>query len=403
MSLTPTQLIDTAQRYGTPLYVYDADVIQNQISRLKQSFSGWSDVHFHYAVKAASTIGLLQWIGRQNIGLDCVSIGEICIGLRAGFPPDHIMFTPNGVPFHEIEEAIQLGVQVNLDNLPQLEKFGALKIDRPVCIRIKPNVMAGGNSNISVGHERSKFGISMDQLGDVDEIIRKTGLKVNGVHMHTGSDILDMEAFFTAAEVLLEAAHRFPNLEFVDFGSGFKVSYKPGDASTDMDELGRRLTERFSSFCSQYGRPLSMVFEPGKFIVSESGCLLTTATVVKKTGSTTFAHVDSGFNHLIRPMFYGSYHTIENLSNPDGELRTYDVVGYICETDTFARDRSLPEIREGDLLCFRNAGAYGFTMSSTFNSRPRTPEVLMIDGVDHMIRQRETIEDLLTNQIDLPT
>lgn len=403
MSIDSARLQSVAERFGTPLYVYDADVITDQIGRLRSAFSSWRDVHFHYAVKAASTQGILQVIERQGIGLDCVSIGEVHMGLRAGFTPDRIMFTPNGVPYSEIAEVAGLGVQLNLDNLQQLELFGREHPDVPVCVRINPHVMAGGNANISVGHERSKFGISVRRVKDILEVVARTGMRINGVHMHTGSDIRDVNAFLTAADALLDAASHFNGLDFIDFGSGFKVPYTPGDVVTDIEDLGRRLTARFSAFCERYGRELAMVFEPGKFIVSEAGTFLARVTVVKQTGTTTFAHVDSGFNHLIRPMFYNAYHAIENLTNPEGPPQTYDVVGYICETDTFARDRVLPEIRETDLLCFRNAGAYGFTMASTFNSRPRPAEVLVIGGRDHLIRRRETVEDLMANQIALPT
>lgn len=261
--------------------------------------------------------------------------------------------------------------------------------------------MAGGNSNISVGHIDSKFGISIHQTPHILRIVENTGMRVNGIHMHTGSDILDIEVFLYAAEILFEAAKNFKDLDFLDFGSGFKVPYKSGDIETNVEELGEKLTKRFNEFCKSYGKELTLAFEPGKFLVSEAGYFLAKVNVVKQTTSTVFAGVDSGFNHLIRPMLYGASHQIENLSNPKGRERFYSVVGYICETDTFASNRRINEITEGDILCFKNAGAYCFTMASNYNSRFRPAEVLWYKGQAHLIRQRETLDDLVRNQIDV--
>lgn len=261
--------------------------------------------------------------------------------------------------------------------------------------------MAGGNSNISVGHIDSKFGISIHQIPHLLRIVKLTNMTVNGIHMHTGSDILDIDVFLYASEILFETAKNFENLEFIDFGSGFKVPYKPGDIETNIEELGAKLTARFNTFCKAYGRELTLAFEPGKFLVSEAGYFLTRVNVVKQTTSTVFASVDSGFNHLIRPMFYGATHQIENLSNPEGRERYYSVVGYICETDTFASNKRIKEITEGDILCFKNAGAYCFTMASNYNSRYRPPEVLWHDGKAILIRERENFEDLIRNQVDI--
>jgi diaminopimelate decarboxylase len=321
------------------------------------------------------------------------------LGLIAGFAPEMIIYTPNGVSMEEIEEVAALGVQINIDNLSILEQFGAKHPQTPVCIRINPHVMAGGNSNISVGHIDSKFGISIHQMPHLLRIVENTGMHINGIHMHTGSDILDVEVFLYAAEILFEAASQFKDLEFLDFGSGFKVPYKKDDIQTDVEELGKKLSKRFNAFCAEYGRNLTLAFEPGKFLVSEAGYFLAKVNVVKQTTSTVFAGIDSGFNHLIRPMFYGSHHHIENISNPKGKERFYSVVGYICETDTFASNRRIAEIKEGDILCFRNAGAYCFSMASNYNSRVRPAEVLWHEGKGHLIRQRETLDDILRNQV----
>jgi len=332
-------------------------------------------------------------------GLDTVSIQEVQLGIKAGFRAEDIIFTPNGVSIEEIEEVAAMGVQINIDNLSTLEQFGTKHPNIPVCIRINPHVMAGGNNNISVGHIDSKFGISIHQIPLVLRIVENTQMHINGVHMHTGSDILDIEVFLYAAEILFDAALKFKNLDFLDFGSGFKVPYRPGDIETNIEELGEKLTERFHRFCTTYGKDLELAFEPGKFLVSEAGYFLTKVNTVKQTTSTVFAQVDSGFNHLIRPMLYGSHHEIQNVSNPKGKERFYTVVGYICETDTFGSNRKIAEISEGDVLAFKNAGAYCFTMASNYNSRYRPAEVLWHEDKAHLIRKEEQFEDLLRNQI----
>jgi diaminopimelate decarboxylase len=383
------------QQYGSPLYVYNGDKIVEQYKRLVNAFDGVK-LKLKYAMKANNNLHILRLLRSQGCGLDAVSIQEVQLGLMAGFSADEILFTPNSVSFEEILEAVNLGVQVNIDNISLLEKFGhQYGSSVPCCIRINPHIVAGGTSHIQTGHIDSKFGISIHQLRHVSRIVEKEKIYVNGLHMHTGSDILDSGVFIRAAELLFDAATQFPNLEFLDFGSGFKVAYKEDDVVTDVDELGKVITERFKAFCAEYGRELELWFEPGKFLVSESGYLLVTVNVIKQTTATVFAGVDSGQNHLIRPMFYDAYHHIVNLSNPQGTPRIYTVVGYICETDTFALDRKINEIREGDVLAILNAGAYGYTMSNNYNSRLRPAEVLIDGGVAKLIRRRETLNDIL--------
>ncbi len=393
--------IDIAKQYGAPLYIYDAHRIAAQFDRLKSAFISVKNLKLHYAVKANSNLSILRLIHGLGAGLDTVSIEEVKLGLLAGVPADQIIYTPNGVSIEELEEARSLGVQINIDNLSVLELFGQRFPDTPVCVRINPHVMAGGNSNISVGHIDSKFGISIHQVPHIKRIVDLTGMHINGIHMHTGSDILDIDVFLYAAEILFEAAKSFDNLEFIDFGSGFKVPYKKDDIETPIEEFGQKLSERFNSFCKSYGKELTLSFEPGKFLVSQAGKFVAKVNVVKQTTSTVFAGVDSGFNHLMRPMLYGAYHEIENLSNPDGKPRFYSVVGYICETDTFGSNRRISEINEGDLLVFHNSGAYCFSMASNYNSRLRPAEVLWINGKAELIRERETFEDLTKGQIEV--
>jgi diaminopimelate decarboxylase len=395
-------LLHLAEQFGSPLYVYDAEKIQSQYNRLTKAFSKVPNLRINYAMKALSNVAILQLLRDMGSGLDTVSIQEVQLGLHAGYSPEKIFYTPNGVSLEEIEEVHALGVQVNIDNLSILEQFGAKHPHVPVCIRINPHVMAGGNANISVGHIDSKFGISVHQIPHLVRIVENTNMNIAGIHMHTGSDILDIEVFLYAAEILFDAAKNFKNLEFLDFGSGFKVPYKKDDIATDIDELGKKLSKRFNAFCTEYGKDLTLIFEPGKFLVSEAGFFLAKVNVVKQTTSTVFAGIDSGFNHLIRPMFYGSQHAIENISNPKGKERFYSVVGYICETDTFATNRKIGEIKEGDILSFRNAGAYCFSMASNYNSRYKPAEVLWYKGKGHLIRAHEKFEDLLQNQISLP-
>ena len=392
-------LLQLANEFGNPLYVYDADKIASQYDRLTRAFSKVEKFKIHYAVKALSNISILNYLKSLGSGLDTVSIQEVQLGLYAGFDPKDIIYTPNGVSMEEIEAVAQLGVQINIDNLSILEQFGTKHPTIPVCIRINPHVMAGGNANISVGHIDSKFGISIHQLPHLLRIIENTKMHINGIHMHTGSDILDVEVFLYAAEILFETAKHFKELDFIDFGSGFKVPYKKDDIETDVEEFGKKLTKRFLAFEKEYGRALTLAFEPGKFLVSEAGYFLAKVNVVKQTTSTVFAGIDSGFNHLIRPMLYGSQHHIENISNPKAKERYYSVVGYICETDTFATNRRISEIHEGDILCFKNAGAYCFSMASNYNSRLKPSEVRWKDGKGHLIRERETFEAILQNQI----
>ena len=392
-------LLQIANDYGSPVYVYDAHKIETQYKRLTSAFSKVKHLKVNYAAKALTNISVLKFINHLGAGLDTVSIQEVQMGLHAGFKSENIIYTPNGVSMEEIEKVASLGVQINIDNLSILEQFGAKHPKTPVCIRINPHIMAGGNTNISVGHIDSKFGISIHQTPLLLRIVENTNMTINGIHMHTGSDILDIDVFIQASEILFDVARQFDNLEFIDFGSGFKVPYKENDIETNIEELGEKLTQRFQTFCKNYGKNLTLAFEPGKFLVSESGYFLAKVNAIKQTTSTVFAQIDTGFNHLIRPMLYGAQQDIINISNPEGQQRFYSEVGYICETDTFANNRRINEITEGDILAFKNAGAYCFMMASNYNSRYRPAEVLWYNDTAHLIRKREVFEDLTKNQI----
>ncbi|UEG51308.1 diaminopimelate decarboxylase [Ferruginibacter lapsinanis] len=397
--LTHQQLIEIANEFGTPVYIYHAEKIAEQYNKLKKAFKG-CDAHFFYACKSLTNINVLKYIQLLGASLDCVSVNEVKLGLMAGFDKANILFTPNCVDFEEIVEAKELGVHINIDNISILEQFGNKFGDSyPVCIRLNPHIMAGGNYKISTGHIDSKFGISVHQMRHIERIVKTTKLNVTGIHMHTGSEIKDINVFLEGLEVMFGIATHFPDLKFIDLGSGFKVPYQPGDAETDVNTLGEKVSIALAEYEKEAGKKLQIWFEPGKYLVSQCGYLVTKTNVIKQTPAALFAGVNSGFNHLIRPMMYDAYHHIENVSNPTGAERIYTVVGNICETDTFAWDRKLHEVREGDYLVFYNAGAYGFEMSSNFNSRLKPAEVLVVDGKAKLIRKRDVFEDLLKNQV----
>lgn len=400
--LSADYLVKIADQFGTPVYIYHAEKIKHQYEKLRHAFQK-TDARFFYACKALTNINILRYINSLGCGLDTVSIQEVQLGLKAGFEPKNIIFTPNCVDLKEIIAAKELGVHLNIDNISILEQFGNQFGDSyPICIRMNPHIMAGGNFKISTGHVDSKFGISIHQLRHIERIVKSTKLKVTGLHMHTGSEIKDVDVFLRGVEIMFEMAQHFPELEFIDLGSGFKVAYQQGDPETDMELLGRKLSDAFNNFSKTYNRPLQVWFEPGKYLVSQSGYFVVKANVIKQTTATVFVGVNSGFNHLIRPMFYEAFHLIRNISNTKGTERIYTVVGNICETDTFGWDRKINEVREGDYLVFYNAGAYGFEMSSNFNSRLKPAEVLVKDGEAHLIRKRDVLEDLLRNQVEIP-
>jgi diaminopimelate decarboxylase len=399
--LSREQLINVANQFGTPIYVYHAEKIEEQLNELRDAFAN-CNAKFFYACKSLTNINILKLIKELGASLDCVSINEVQLGLKAGFDPKQILFTPNCVDFDEIEMGKALGVNINIDNISILEQFGnKYGHNYPICIRLNPHIMAGGNFKISTGHVDSKFGISIHQIRHIERIVKTTNLHVIGLHMHTGSEIKDVNVFLQGLEVMFEMARHFPKLEFIDLGSGFKVPYQEGDVETDVVALGQKVCEAFKAYEKENERSLEIWFEPGKYLVSEAGYFVVKANVIKQTTATVFAGVNSGFNHLIRPMFYEAYHRIENISNPNGPERIYTVVGNICETDTFAWDRKINEIREGDYLVFYNAGAYGFEMSSNFNSRLRPAEVLVKDGEAFLIRKRDEFADLLRNQVEV--
>lgn len=399
LSLQGVTFDSLARTFGTPLYVYDTDTIVRQIRMLREAIEG---VQIKFAAKALTNLSILRFMKQQNVGVDVVSIQEAQMAMLAGFVPAGIMFTPNCVAFEEIVQGVELGLTINLDNLSVLQKFGEKYRDTcPCVIRLNPDILAGGNYKISTGHSHSKFGISIHQVNEISDLVSRYSINLKGFHIHTGSELTDLDVFMKMADILFGLASEFPTVSLLDFGGGLKVAYHDTDTYTDVTSLGQRLSKAFHEFGQSTGRKLQLWIEPGKFLVSDAGFLLVKTNVVKKTPKVTFVGVDSGLNHLIRPMMYDAFHTIYNVSNPGGAPRTYTVVGNICETDTFGSDRELAEVREGDLLAIRNAGAYGYSMASNYNSRFRPAEVLILNGEAKLIRKRDTFDQLLAGQVDI--
>ena len=398
-ALSSETLLAIANNYGTPVYVYHADKIKTQYQSLATAFSSF-DNRIFYASKALTNIHVLKYIASLGASIDCSSINELKLAKFAGVPSEKILYTSNSIHFTEIEEAQREGASINIDSLSNLEKFGkTFGHSAPVGIRLRPNIMAGGNLKISTGHDKSKFGIPVDQLEQILEIVRRYDIHITVLHIHTGSEISDVGMFMKAVHVLLGITEHFAELKCLDLGGGFKVPYRENDEETDIVLLASEIKKSLDNLEKKQGRNFQVWFEPGKYLVSEAGYLLASVNVIKETAAATFAGLDTGFNHLIRPMFYGSFHQIENISNPLGVLKKYAVVGNICETDTFAWDRGIAAIREGDVLVFKNAGAYGFEMASNFNSRFRPAEVLVQQDRIELIRRRDTLDDLLRNQL----
>ena len=400
-SLSYSSLNAAAEKFGTPLYVYHAEKIEQQYQNLLAHFSA-TQTRFFYACKALTNIHILKVIKNIGCNIDCSSINEVKLALHVGFSPNHILYTSNSVGFDEIVTAVELGVNVNIDSLSNLEKFGQkFGASKAVGVRIRPDVMAGGNLKISTGHDKSKFGIPVAQLEALKLIQEKYQINIRTLHIHTGSEIKDVAVFMKSAEVFDVLLPHFPTVEVLDFGGGFKVPYEPGEQGTDMASLGKEVNKALEQLSEKYGRSLTAWFEPGKYMVSEAGFFISKVNVLKTSGDRIFAGLNTGLNHLIRPMFYDAYHHIDNLTSPEKPTKQYAVVGNICETDTFAWDRAIPAIEEGDLLVFYNAGAYGYEMASNYNARFKPAQVLYQNSEVKLISRADQFEDLLTLQVPL--
>ena len=354
----------------------------------------------HYACKANTNLEILKLLRKEGACIDAVSTGEVFMALEAGYPADTILFTGNSVTDEEMRYFIERQILINIDSISQLERYGRMAPDTDMALRINPNVGSGHHDHCITGGPDSKFGMPCTSLGDADSLVNKYKLRVIGIHAHVGSGFLEGGPFLEATETLLKVAEQFTTLQFIDFGGGFGIPYTLDEVPLEINTLGQKLTDRFTEFCIKYGKDLRLKLEPGRYLVGESGTLLMQCNGVKTNGDRRFVGTDSGFHHLIRKPLYNAHHEIVNASNIEDRTFSYDVCGNICEsTDFFAHNRDISHIREGDILAVKDVGAYGFCMSSNYNTRPRPAEVMVDEDGARLIRMRETIEDLLRGQV----
>jgi len=394
-------LKEAALKFGTPIYLYDLKIIENQFDKLSKELSVLENYKIHFAAKSLSNISILKFIKNMGAGLDAVSIEEVMIGLKCGFNKDEILYTPNGVSFEEIKQAFKLGVKINLDSIESIKDFVNEFGNQSITVRINPGIYAGGNDNVSVGHSESKFGIPEERIDELLDMEKKGKVKITGLHIHTGSDITKNNQFKDGIMKIFSIARDFRNIESIDLGGGIKIPYYKNDTLTNLNDYVKEVSNELKKFELEFNKKLKLIFEPVKFLVSDCGFFITKVNYIKSTKTKDFLQVDSGFNHLLRPTLYGSHHEIINLSNPAGKKKEYDVVGYICEKDTFAEKRKISETSIGDLICFKNAGAYGFNMSSNYNSRLKPAEVCIYNNKILKIREAQSLKDLLKGQIDI--
>ena len=396
------KVLDIAKQFGTPVYVYDFTVIEERIRELKEKIGVYKNTEFLYAIKANYNPHLVKEIINLGFGIDAVSLEEVKIGLACGAKKENIMFTGNNMTDEEMNEVHNLGVLLNIGSLSRLEKFGAKYPGANVCLRFNPNIGAASHESNITGGPNSKFGISFKDVLKTIAIAKKYDLNIIGIHQHIGSGWLRTYEPILALDVILQIAKQIPNLEFIDVGGGFGVPYQEDEKRLDIKKLGQEINKKFTKFCSKYGSDLKLRFEPGRYVVAESGRLLTTVNTIKESiSSKKIVGTDTGMNHLVRVAMYGSYHPIQNISHPDGIKKEYDITGNICEcADFFARDRKLPEIIEGDVLSIDIAGAYGFCMASNYQFRPLPAEILVKDDKIKVIKKRQTFEDIL-NQYNI--
>ena len=400
--LTKEQLLKFSTQYGTPLFVYDADLVRERYRDLFR-FIPYPQLEIHYALKANYQIGILEALRDEGCGIDAVSPAEVELALRLGFAKDRIIYTANNMTDAEFERVFRTGVVMNVDSLSRLGKLAKKHPGARVCLRFNPDVVDGDSKNTMTGGDLTKFGILFDRVDEVKRIVREGDLHVVGLHSHTGSGLQKAESVYRSMKNLMAIATRenFPELEFMDFGGGFKVPYKPDEPRIDYAAMGAEIARLFAEHGKNYGRELKLLFEPGKYLVAECGYLLTTVNTLKFNRTRVIAGCDSGFPQLIRPLLYGAYHRIFNLGNPDGEEKCYDVCGNICETgDRFAEQRMLPEIREYDVLAIANAGAYCYSMGGVYNLRNMPSEVVVSEGKVTHWRPRTTDEELVDELLE---
>jgi len=396
-----------AEEFGTPLYVMSEERIRTNYRRLRKAFSAhYEKIRIYYAAKTNTNISVLKILADEGAHVDAVSPGEVSLALKAGFAADKILFTGTSVRTDELEFLAARAIAVNADSLSPLERLLGIKTPELFSARINPEVGAGHHSHVVTAGKETKFGLWQDDAVKAYGLAKKAGVRRFGIHMHIGAGVLETEPFLLALDKLLGIAKKIRvetgvEFEFVDMGGGLGVPYKPGEKELDLAVFSQKILSLFKKRAAEYGlgEPV-FCLEPGRYLVCDAGALLAAVNTVKTTPFKKFIGVDAGLNTLIRPALYGSYHHILSAGKLDlPDTQTCDVVGQICESgDVLARDRRLPEIAEGDLLAVLNAGAYGFSMSSQYNSRPRAAEVLVRNGGYELIRERETLEDLLARQ-----
>ena len=394
--ISDESLLEFAKEYGTPLYVYDGDLVVERYRDLFK-FIPYDRLKIHYALKANYNPGLLTLLRDAGAGLDTVSPGEVVYALKLGFPRERIIYTANNMTDAEFEQVLAMDVVMNIGSLSRLRKIAKQHPGMKLCLRFNPDVCDGDNEKTMTGGDLTKFGILLESVEEVKALVKEGNLRVIGLHEHTGSGLQHAESVYQSMDNLMAIAtpENFPDLEFLDFGGGFKVPYKPEERRVDYVAMGAEIARRFTAFTARYGRRLDMLFEPGKYMVAEAGHLLTEVNTIKHNRTRVIAGCDSGFPQLIRPVLYGAYHQIRNLSNPAGKPVVYDVCGNICETgDRFAEQRELPEIREYDILAIGNAGAYCYSMGGVYNLRPMPGEIVVSGGKVVSERRKLTTEEL---------
>jgi len=402
-SVDPVSLVE---KYGTPLYVYNERILRQRCRELK-NLTKYPDFVVDYSIKANSGLAFLQIVRSEGLSVDAMSPGEIYTALAAGFEPKEIFYICDNVDEAEMRYAIDAGVVVSVDSVEQLEQYGSLNPGGEVAVRFNGGFGAGAHEKITTAGKKTKFGIDPEFIPEVKEIIKKYSLKLIGINQHIGSLVMDGESFVSGAEALFSIARQFPGLEFIDLGGGFGIPYKKeeGEAPLDIQKTGEAMDKLFFDFAKEYGK-VTFRIEPGRYISAECCVLLGTVTAVKENFGQKYVGCDIGFNVLQRPVMYDSYHGVE-IFRPGGQKsekqETVKIVGNICESgDILANMRTLPEIFKGDVLCVLDAGAYGFSMASSYNLRLRPAEVFLREnGECVLVREREELSDMLRHQIGL--
>lgn len=375
------------KQFGSPVFVTDQNILEERVRDFKNAFSFHPKIY--YAVKANFNPHILRILKKTGVdGIDAVSPFEIKMAKRAGFTSSEIIFTGNASSDVELQDVTREEVICNIGSLSELRRFGQMFPGSKMSLRFNPGLGDGENENVVTGGQKSKFGILKKDFDRAKSLIDQHQLKLEGLHCHIGSGFYKIEQFQRAVENILEQALLFPNISFVDLGGGFGVRFQAGKDPIDLLAFAKSIELQVKNFEEKNGRPVEIRFEPGKFLVAESTCLLTTVTTRKKTDMKDFVCVDTGFHHLIRPALYQSYHGILNVSRPDEPKKTVTVVGNVCEsTDVFADQIEVSNPQEGDVLAILSAGAYGASMSSLYNLRPYANEVI-VNGTEIMLTRR---------------